>query len=933
MSRIDQSPAEKSDQFLLATKLTIPPTRAGIIARPRLVDTLQAALHGSLTLLIASAGFGKTTLLSTTLQQQQWPAAWVSLDSSDDDLTRFWSYVFAALEGVQPGASKAARSLLSVLRQVSIEAVLTTLINTLAQPGRDIILVLDDYHSITVQPIHSSLTFFLEHLPPRLHIVITTRVEPLLPLARWRTRGRLTEFRSSDLRFTVEETAAFFQQAIGFHFSAEEIQALDARAEGWIAGLQLAALSMQGHRDISSFIKAFTGSHRYIVDYLMQEVFALQTSEVQVFLLRTSILERMCGSLCDALTGRADGQVMLERVEQANLFLQPLDDERRWYRYHHLFAELLRYRLQREEPELMPLLHRQASAWYEQQGLPTEAIRHALAAEDFQRAAQLIEKIGVTLTKRGEVVIISSWLDQLPVEEVQSRSSLSILRAWLLFLTGQYAEAERQLQHMEQRYSVHAARQVFESLAAPPEDMLSVYHLIGEIAAIRASIAIIQEDAERTIEMARQALKYLPDEDISRELVTLYLGIACWIAGDLEAAVQAMAEASARGMTKGNLYIAFLATHDLALLQKAQGYLHQAEQTYRQAMQLASQQGEATPVLGPINVGIGSLQYEWNNLEAAERSLREGIEQCLQMENSRTALQGYISLALVRHALGDQQGVQALLEKISSLAKNPNVPPAQVHLPAAFQALLALKQGDQATAFRWVQQRGLRAGNEVNHLRLDEYLILARVLIAQGNFDEAFTCLQQPFHLAQAHGRIKNTIEILVLEALAHQAQGNMDAALDRLENALLLAESEGYIRLFVDEGTPLANLLAITHTMVRNQSHTSPRQQSRTHPSLSYIEKLLSAFDDQHLPAFASSSQPSFSVSASAGSSLAEPLSERELEVLRLITEGCPNREIADRLVLAVSTVKWYVNVIYGKLQVKSRTQAVARARELHLL
>ncbi|HLI05377.1 MAG TPA: LuxR C-terminal-related transcriptional regulator [Ktedonobacteraceae bacterium] len=931
MSQIDYPVAETGDQFLLATKLVIPPTRSVVTVRPRLIDRLQAALHGPLTLLTAPAGSGKTTLLSSVLQQHQWASAWVSLDGGDDDLTRFWSYVLAALESVQPGASKEARPLLAALRQVSIEAILTTLLNTLAQVERDIILVLDDYHSITAQPVHTSLAFFLEHLPPRLHAVIATRADPLLPLARWRTRGRLTEFRTSDLRFTPEETAVFFQQVAGLQLSTEEIEALDMRAEGWIAGLQLAALSMQGRKDISGFIKAFTGSHRYIVDYLMQEVFTLQPAEVQAFLLHTSILERMCGPLCEAVNKQADGQAMLERVEQANLFLQPLDDERHWYRYHHLFAELLRYRLQREQPELIPLLHSKAGTWYEQHGLLPEAIQHALAAKDFPRAAQLIEAVGVALTKQGAFATLSSWLDQLPAEELQSRPGLSVLRAWLLFLTGQYADAERQLQEIERRYHVHAARQSLERLPEPAAHMLPVYHLIGEIAAIRASIAIIQEESERTIVFAREALTYLPEDDISTGLVTWYLGIAYWIAGDVGAAVQAMAEAVARNRASDNLYMAFMATHELASFQAVQGYLHRAEETYRQAIQLAHQQGGATVVLGPIHVGLGRLQYEWNNLEAAGRLLREGVEQCLYMENSRTALEGYLLLAQLSHAQRDQEGLQELWEKIDRLARNPNIPPTLVSFSAAVQARLALAQGDLEAAGRWLRRCSLRAQDEVNPLRINEYLILARVLIAQGSFDDAFTCLDSLLRLVQTRGRIKNSIEILVLQALAHQTQRKQEIATDLLERALLIAEPEGYIRLFIDEGAALADLLVLIHTQLYRQHPVS--QQDRKRPSASYIEKLLTAAGVENSAASGAAFRPPDTPPLTTASPLAEPLSERELEVLRLLAEGYSNREIADRLVLAVSTVKWYVNIVYGKLHVQSRTRAVARARELNLL
>jgi len=509
----------------LATKLHVPRPPLQLVRRPHLVERLQEAVERPLTLIAAPAGFGKTTLLSTWIEHASLPTAWISLEHDDDDLTRFWSYMFTALARVHPGSGTSALALLqaSTLSPLPpIETALSVWINELATLPHEIALVLDDYHLITAQPIHRAITYLLDHLPPQLHVIIATRADPPLPLARLRTRGHLTEIRAADLRFTAEETAAFLTRALGLELSDQDIATLEARTEGWIAGLQLAALSMQGRKDIPGFLEAFTGSHRYIIDYLVEEVLARQSEPVQTFLLQTAILERLRGSLCEAVMGvmrepggEASGQAMLEQLEQANLFLVPLDDERRWYRYHQLFAEALRHRLQRKHPTLVPELHQRASAWYEQQGLTRDAVHHALAATDFVQAARLIEQAFNSLLMRGEIATLQRWAAALPDELVRSNIELSVLQGWLLFVSGKNDAAELHLQDIERTFGITPVSDEHSEQQTIPSGAGSSAAIRGRIAALRASIALTQRDLPRTITLSRLALEYLPKESMA----------------------------------------------------------------------------------------------------------------------------------------------------------------------------------------------------------------------------------------------------------------------------------------------------------------------------------------------------------------------------------------------------------------------------------
>jgi LuxR family maltose regulon positive regulatory protein len=734
----------------------------------------------------------------------------------------------------------------------------------------------------------------------------------------------LTEIRAADLRFTSEETTAFLTRTLGQHLSGEDIAALEARTEGWIAGLQLAALSMQGRKDISAFLKAFTGSQRYIIDYLAEEVLARQPEPVQTFLLQTAILERLQGSLCEAVIGEhggeASGQAMLEQLEQANLFLTPLDDERLWYRYHQLFAEALRHRLQRKDPMLVPELHRRASAWYEQQGLTREAVHHALAATDFALAARLIEQAFNALVRRGEIATLQRWAAALPDELVRSNIELSVLQGWLLFVSGKHEAAELRLQDIERTFGINPVSDEPRAQQTMPSGTPSHAEIKGRIAAIRASIAVTRGDLPRTIALSRLALEYLPKENISRAYAAWYLGRAYWLSGDVSAASVALAEASHVSWEVNHLYVVFLVTHDLAHVQKLQGHLHQAEQTYRQALQRALERVGDLPAIGPAYVGRGNLEYEWNHLDAATSLLQEGIKLCERTGNGRAILQAHITLAFIKQAQGDTDGASAIMQRVVQITERQRLSQHRNAQVEAFWAWLSLMQGDEAAVLRWLPRCGLSLDQQLTHLREREYLTLVHVLITRRRLDEAVKWLANLLQLAEAQGRTGSVIEILMLQAEALHASGEVNQAMERLSRALSLAEPEGYIRLFVDEGAPIAHLL------VQMRRRPPGGQPGSTH----YREHLLALLGRAHDE---DASHSAVAVPGSGMYPLGEPLSERELEVLRLIVAGDSNREIADRLVIAVSTVKWYVNAIYGKLQVESRTKAIARARELNIV
>jgi LuxR family maltose regulon positive regulatory protein len=917
---------------LLSTKLYIPPVRPDLVSRPRLIERLNAGLHRKLTLISAPAGFGKTTLLSEWTHQTAVPVAWVSLDKADNDSTRFWAYFIAALQRVHESVGESVLVALQSPQPPPIEALLPSLVNDIAAAGPDpFVAVLDDFHLITDRQVHDGLTFLLDNLPPQIHLLLSGRTDPLLPLSRLRGHGELTELRTAELRFTPDEAAAFLNQVMGLGLSADDVAALEARTEGWIVGLQMAAISMQG-RDperLARFIAAFTGSHRYILDYLTDEVLLQQPESVQTFLLQTAILDRFTGPLCDAVMDSNDSQGVLLRLEQANLFLVPLDDERRWYRYHHLFTDLLRNRLQQTQAAQVPILHRRASQWYETNGWIAEAVGHALAGGDVETVARLVEGNALAMLDHGELTTLVRWLEALPDEVVRSRPWLCVAHAWTLTYAGQVAAAELLLQDAERALLVpdEAARADIEGpvLAAGQREGVSAVEaqrIAGHIAAIRAHVLGTRGDASCAAELAGEALELLPHGDLTaRGWAAYHLGFMLRMSGDLNAAAQAFAEAIAISRSAGNSHVSMLVLSEVAVLQLLRGQLHKAAATCRDALGLADKHagpgGRRLPVIGHAFIRMSDVLREWNDLQAALRHAREGLELCRQWEQADGMLEGYIHLARTLQAAGDDGGALNAIREAIQVASS--VSPWFVVYTEAHQARVWLAQGSVALASRWAQESGLSVDDDLSFQHLFRYIVLARVLIAQGALDKALELLARLLKMAEGAGAISQVIEILVLQAVAlseiparGQAQGGVEQSLTALERALSLAEPEGYMRVFLDEGAPMGKLL---------------RDAAALGIAVDYVGRLLAAVDVE------TKAEGPLGVTTALPSSLVEPLTERELDVLRLLIAGLSNREIAEELYLSINTIKTHNKSIYGKLNVRSRTQAMNRAKELGLL
>ncbi len=878
---------------ILATKLYIPRLRPNMVSRPRLLERLNEGLHRNLILISAPAGFGKTTLVSQWVLECERPAAWLSLDAGDNDPTRFLTYLVAALQTIAPALGQGVLSALQSPQPPPHEAILTALLNDLTTLSDDFVLVLDDYHVLDAKAVDQALTYLVEHLPPQMHLVIATREDPPLPLARLRTRGYLTEVRAADLRFTPSEAAAFLNQVMGLTLSAQDIVALERRTEGWIAGLQLAALSLQGQPDAAGFIRSFTGSHHFVLDYLVEEVLGQQSERVQTFLLRTSILDRFCGPLCDAvvLDSAASGQATLEYLERANLFIVPLDNERRWYRYHHLFADLLRQRLQQstasstgDAESQVNELHIRASLWYEDQGLELEAFHHAVAAHDVKRAARLVEGKGMPLQFRGAVTPVLHWLESLPATVLDARPSLWVMYASALSMTGQLTGVEQKLQAAET-----ALR------GTEPDD--KTRNLVGHIAAIRALLAAAENQVETIIAQSRRALEYLHPDNLAVRTATIWkLGIAYQLQGDRAAAIQAYSEAIAISQASGNIIINLSATVGLSNVQETENQLSLAAETYRRVLQLVGE--SLLPAAGEAHLGLARICYEWNDLDEASQHVQQSVQLARQLENTDRSVASDVLLARLKLARGDVAGAAALLAEADRSARQQNF---VYRLPevAAAQVLTLLRQGSLSAAAHLAQAHELP-------------LSQARVLLAQGDPSAALAVLGSWRRQVEARGWQDERLKVLVLQAVALQAHSDKDQAVQVLCDALALAEPGGFIRLFVDEGPPMAHLLFAVAAQGRVPDYTG---------------KLLAVCEAEEHKRAGTSSWPS------PAQPLLEPLSPRELEVLQLMAQGLSNQEMCERLFLALDTVKGHNRKIFGKLQVQRRTEAVARARELGLL
>ena len=908
---------------LLLTKLYVPPPRPDIVLRPRLVERLNEGLSAGrkLALISAPAGFGKTTLVSEWLASYDHPVAWLSLDEGDNDPSRFLTYLVAALQTIAANIGAGALAVLQSPQRPSIESILTSLLNEITTITENFILVLDDYHTIDSEPIDHALTFLLDHLPSQMHLVITSREDPSLPLPRYRVRGQLTELRAAELRFTPAEAAEFLNRMMGLKLTDADLAALEVRTEGWIAGLKLAALSMQGREDIVSFIQAFTGSHRFVLDYLVEEVLQRRSGSIRSFLMQTAILDRFCAPLCNAVTEREDGKEMLDVLERSNLFLIPLDDQRQWYRYHHLFADVLQTHLLEAQPDRVAALHQRASVWYERNGLRSNAIRHALAAKDFERAAGLIELAWPAAEERSiQPTVWLGWVNTLPEELVHARPVLNVGYAFALLGLGEMESAEARLMDVERWLETaepNSAQPKTPYVGMVVEDQEQWKSLPAAVAVGRAYIAQAFGNIPNTVRYASRVLE-LPEADPFRHSQAfMLLGMTYWASGDLEAANRVFADFTLKLRKSSNIPDAIGTTVVLADIRLALGCLHEAIRTIEQCLQFVMNQGEPIPFdTADLHRELSELYLEQGSLEAAAQHLQKSKELGEKAELPVWRYRWCIAQARLNETQGDLDGALTLLDEAERLYIR--TPLSNLRPIPAMKARIGIAQGRLAQALEWVQEQGLSPDNELSYLREFEHITLARIHIAQyqndrkdGTIHAVMRLLDRLLHAAEEGDRMGSVIEILILQALAHQTQGSITPALAPLERALTLAEPEGYVRVFVDEGPPMIVLL---------------REATKHGIAPKYVSQLLTAFEktEGKKPLTQPLIEPA---------SLLESLSERELDVLRLLRTDLSGPEIARELIVSLSTVRTHTQNIYAKLGINNRRAAVRRAEELDLL
>jgi LuxR family maltose regulon positive regulatory protein len=917
-----REPNPWSSDPLLVTKLTIPSVRTTLVPRPHLMERLQAGLLGPLTLLSAPAGSGKTTVLSAwrATAGRDVPLAWVSLDAGDNDPTRFWRYVAAALGRAHPGLSPTTEDILASPQLPSRTSLLTRIINAITAENVDIVLALDDYHLIEHQEIHAAIGFLLDHLPPTSHLLISSRTDPPLPLARPRAAGAVTELRAADLRFSGEEASIFFREVMDLPLPADAMAALEARTEGWIVGLQLAALSLQGRppEAIAPFVAAFAGSHRYVVDYLVDEVLLRQPDEVQHFLLHTCVLERLCAALAATVIEGEDppaesviaAQEMLERLEHGNVFLIALDDQRRWYRYHHLFADALQQRQPAAVPDVL-LLHRRASVWLERQGLMHSAIEHALAAEAYDRAADLVVGAAPSLYSRGELDTIAAWFESIPERVLQTRPQLCVLQTWFPIHAFDPDGAEQYLQQAEATLDT----------CTP----LEARNLRGEIAVARANIRSWLGDAAGTIEQAQIALREFDDaRSTSRSYATLCLGVAYLKLGPLRDSAEVLHDVGAANRSMNNAFMALLAAMFEVHAYRAVGAWSRAVATCEEAIRWSAQRSHPSPMIGSLYITLAGLLLEWGQLDAALQHATQGISTSVELEGYGRLwpMLGRLVLARIKRAQGDLDGSLAIVggewEQVAGQTTLFEL------LLDAFEAQVRLAQGDVEAASRLLRRVEARRPSLQQDLgpvlSWYAYELLdvtpVQLLIAQGRgardpapLHRVLDLVNQQRQEAERLGFLWCQTKALALRALALDALARGDEALAVLEQALVLAQPEGYVGLFADEGPPMVALL----------------RRLWAQPSVArYVATLLSALGSSQIPGILPP------VMSRGGQ---EPLTDRELDVLRLLAAGQSNPEIARMLYVEVNTVKTHVKSLYGKLGAHSRVEAVHRARELTLL
>jgi LuxR family maltose regulon positive regulatory protein len=904
---------------LLETKFHLPRPRRGLVPRPRLSDRLSSSGESALTLVSAPAGFGKTTLLTEWLAaggEEGQAAAWLSLDQRDNDPALFWTYLVAAVQAVEPEVGSSALAMLQS-SSLPIEEVLSTLLNDLAAISNDVVLVLDDYHVIDSHDVQEGMVFLLEHLPPRVRLVIASRADPALPLARLRARGELVEIRAADLRFTPDEAAGYLNGMMGLDLTAPDVAALESRTEGWIAALQLAALSMQGRDDVAGFIAGFSGDDRHIVDYLVGEVLQRQPESVGSFLLETSILGRLTGSLCDAVTGRDGGRPMLEDLDRGNLFLVPLDDRRLWYRYHHLFADMLRARLVDEQPDRVRELHRRASDWYEQNGERPEAFRHAMAGEDFDRAADLVELAIPAMGQARQEATVRGWLESLPEEVFESRPVLSISYVGVLMQTGQVAGVEARLADAERWLdTIAAGPQGLQGPNAPRTAMVvadesQLVRLPAQIAVYRAAQARMLGDVAGTIAHAQRSFDLADEDDhLGRGAAAGLLALAYWTIGDLDRAHRGYSDAMASLETAGYLADTLGCALALADIRIAQGRLRDAMATFSRGLETASSSTDhVMRGAADMHVGMSELFRERNDLDAALHHVRTSIDLGEHAGLPQNAYRWRVAMAQIRTTQGDLVGALTLLDEAERLYTNDFFP--DVRPIAALRARVWVMQGEVDAALGWAREHSLSSDDALSYVREFEHVTLARTLMANQTKDrasrsmlEATTFLARLLAAAEEGQRSRSVIEILILQALAHQTLADMPAAYASLQRALMLAEPEGYVRIFLDEGAPMTALLRAAA-----QKGIAP----------DHVGRLLADTTGIDRP-------------PAVQQNLVDPLSSRELEVLQLLRTDLSGPEIARELMVSLNTMRTHTKTIYTKLGVNNRRAAVRRAAELGL-
>ncbi|MGE5222118.1 MAG: LuxR C-terminal-related transcriptional regulator [Omnitrophica WOR_2 bacterium] len=933
---------------LLSTKFYIPPTRANAVKRPRLTEKLLSILErpGSFALLSGPAGFGKTTLLSEFATQLQQPVAWVSLDDGDNDPIRFWTYLIAACQTVQPGAGESAMALFRLPQPPALEAIPAILINDLAGPGRDMVLILDDYHTIQNQAIHAGFLFLLEHLPVNLHIVVSTRIDPPWPLARFRARNQLVEIRARDLRFTTEEAASFLNRIMGLSLLTQDVAALEERTEGWVAGLQLAALSMQGRSDIAGFVKALTGSHVYIAEYLVEEVLQRQPEDVQAFLLQTSILERLNAGLCEALTGCEDGQSRLAALHRMNLFVISLDDEGRWFRYHHLFADLLKARLRQTVPaDTIAELHRSAAAWYEQAGMAPEAIEHALAAADYSHAVQLVTRIALTVILQAYVNTVEGWLQAIPPKYIEQSPRANMAFVWLNLLRGTFAQAAPYLERLEAFFSTQQAGSADPSLE-------------GEWLAIQSKMLNLQGKPAESRDLANRGLEILPEADAPvRSMLYANLAAAYQQVLDYDHAAEAFQRIVQDAQAAGDYFMETLGVSGQVQMVLQLGRLRRAFVIASEEIQRVEASGKSIPFSATLYGEVGQIYYYWHQLEQSKEY------QWRSMQTSGRS--GYIDPELYYHVMlsrifqmeanwdasaREMQKAGELMQAAPPVMVREEVLSQQVRVHLAFDRLSAAQAVLQPEGFSFEGAVGFPAlasepGEPARPVTRPVGLLYnsaLRVLLYKGRTKQDRLSLEQGLDLAAGvlagelqSGEIPTALETLLLRSQMYAALGNEQDSLAEADRALELAEPEGFISIFVEEGQPVAGILAAL--LERGSPETvQPDRILR----ISFIRRILDAFPGKGSPQ-ATQGKKLAANTPPAGEAVAgeeplapvEPLTARELEILQLIAAGDSNRAIAERLIITVSAVKKHASNILGKLGASSRTQAVARARQAGIL